>query len=75
MLGEIAVERKFAFYFVADYEKNQRLWISAGIVILSRLLTLLFTFAIMTGEYVAYHTDDQYTFIYRDLSLYLCHRR
>ncbi|EPB74794.1 hypothetical protein ANCCEY_06101 [Ancylostoma ceylanicum] len=51
MLGEIVIERQFAFYLVADYEKNQRLWISTGIVILSRLLTLLFTFSIMTEIY------------------------
>ncbi|RCN33366.1 hypothetical protein ANCCAN_20804 [Ancylostoma caninum] len=51
MLGEIVVERQFAFYFVADYEENQRLWISTGIVILSRLLTLLFTFTVMTEIY------------------------
>ncbi|KAL6733439.1 hypothetical protein Aduo_004087 [Ancylostoma duodenale] len=51
VLSEMIVERRFAYFYVVDYEKNPRLWISTGILLLSRMLTLIFNFTIMIRCY------------------------
>ncbi|VDO87898.1 unnamed protein product [Haemonchus placei] len=40
---EVIIERTFAFYFVADYEKKPRLWISTSILAVTLPITLLVT--------------------------------
>ncbi|KHJ99238.1 hypothetical protein OESDEN_00780 [Oesophagostomum dentatum] len=50
-LGEVITERKFAYLLVVDYERNTRVWISAAIVTISRLLTFLLTVAVMLEFY------------------------
>uniref|UniRef100_A0A7I4Y349 G protein-coupled receptor n=1 Tax=Haemonchus contortus TaxID=6289 RepID=A0A7I4Y349_HAECO len=42
-LVEVIIERTFAFYFVVDYEKKPRLWISTGILAATLPLTFLVT--------------------------------
>ncbi|VDO56073.1 unnamed protein product [Haemonchus placei] len=46
-LVEVIIERTFAFYFVDDYEKKPRLWISTGILAVTLPTTFLVTIMTM----------------------------